>query len=279
MLALIHAAFTINIFFAIGGLTLFLSGALLHFRSKEMIKAQAKLLEINQIEVIPNNQRNISTSGGNYNENIGRDYIGRDSVTKNIKNITLGDREVKIDPNYLVDTFDEFRDILTQSITQSSNALEAISEFANQLTEELRKQPEVKSYFNVDRDISAQELVNKIFLDLLNTDYEQINEIYPVTRISSNQIQSINNFSESAYIERFESNGNNEYDFLYKDYTVHLFLDQSRMWNHRIRRPDSSLVKHSYRRTRNIYSAFGKAIDMIDKELEEIWKTNMTNPE
>ncbi|WP_339377661.1 hypothetical protein [Calothrix sp. NIES-2100] len=132
LVALIHAAFTINVFFAIGGLTLFSSGVLLHFRSKDIIKAQqALLVETNQIEVIPNNQRDISTNGGNYIEKTGRDYIegdsiGRDSVTKNIKNITLGDKKVKIDPNYIVETFDDFREILTQSITQSSNALQAI---------------------------------------------------------------------------------------------------------------------------------------------------------
>ncbi|MEH2394376.1 MAG: hypothetical protein V7K21_22865 [Nostoc sp.] len=51
--------------------------------------------------------------------------------------------------------------------TQSSNALESISEFAKELAEELRNRPEVKVCFGVNENISAHELVNEIFLDLL----------------------------------------------------------------------------------------------------------------
>jgi hypothetical protein len=280
LLALIHAAFTINIFFTIGGLTLFLSGAFLSLRNKNLIKTQPRLVEINQVEVIPNNERNISTNSGHYNEIIGRDFIGRDSVTKNVKNITIGNREVEINPNDIAETFYEFRDILTQSITQSSNASEAISEFAKELTEELRKQPELKFCFDIDKNIGEQELVNKIFVDLLNKSYEQINEIHPITRITSDQIKKINNSSDSAYIEHFEYNGNGEYDILYRGYTVHLFQDQSKWWHSRIRRSNLSLFEDSNtKRSRNIYFAIGRAIDQIEKEIERNWKNSMTNPE
>ncbi|MHC5833892.1 MAG: hypothetical protein ACYT04_000000102295, partial [Nostoc sp.] len=71
-----------------------------------------------------------------------------------------------INPNNIIETFDQFRDILVQSITQSSNALESISEFAKELTEELRNHPEVKVCFGVDEDISAQELANKVIAAL-----------------------------------------------------------------------------------------------------------------
>lgn len=278
ILALIHTVFTINIIFSIFGLTLFLSGIFLELRNKIIEKTQFRLVPTKQI--ISTEKRTIDTNGGNYNETIGRDYVDDDSVTNNIKNITIGNREVEINPNYIVDTFDEFRDILTQSITQSSNALEAISEFAKELTEELRKHPEVKVCFGVDENISVEELLNKIFIDLLNKNYEQSNESYPITRITYDQIKKINNFSNLAYIEQFESNGNGEYDLLYRGYTVHLFLDQSKWWLYRIRRSNSSIFEHSNtRRSRNIYFAIGRAIDQIEKEIEINWKNSMSNPE
>jgi hypothetical protein len=277
ILALIYTVFTINIVYSIFGLTLFLSGIFLELRNQIIERTQFRLEATKQI--ILTDKRTIDTSSGNYNENIGRDYIDDDSVTNNIKNITIGNREVEINPNYLVETFDEFRDILTQSITQSSNALEAISEFAKQLTEQLRNRPEVKVCFGVDENISVEELLNKIFIDLLNKNYEQINEYYPITRITSDQIQKINNFSNLAYIEQFESNGNGEYDLLYRGYTVHLFLDQSKWWLYRIRRSNSSIFEHSNtRRSRNIYFAIGRAIDQIEKEIEINWKNSMSNP-
>ncbi|MCC5653932.1 hypothetical protein LC609_29975 [Nostoc sp. XA013] len=309
LFALIHVVLTINITNAIFGLTLLISSIIAYFWNQNIAKNKYRLEPNKQLEVIANNQKvvektvettvnttvhrtvntnassNIDTGGGNYNKEIRgnyiqRDSIGRDSVTKNIKNITVGNREVEINPNYIVDTFDEFRDILTQSITQSSNALEAISEFAKELTEELRKHPEVKVCFGVDENISVEELLNKIFIDLVNKNYEQSNESYPITRITYDQIKKINNFSNLAYIEQFESNGNGEYDLLYRGYTVHLFLEQSKWWLYRIRRSNSSIFEHSNtRRSRNIYFAIGRAIDQIEKEIEINWKNSMSNPE
>ena len=72
--------------------------------------------------------------------------------------------------------------------TQSSNALELISEFAKELTEELRNRPEVKVCFGVDENISAHESVNKIFLNLLTKTYNQI-----IKKYESNLIIQRNN--------------------------------------------------------------------------------------
>ncbi|MEH2120646.1 MAG: hypothetical protein V7K46_21305 [Nostoc sp.] len=72
--------------------------------------------------------------------------------------------------------------------TQSSNALELISEFAKELTEELRNRPEVKVCFGVDENISAHELVNKIFLNFLTKTYNQI-----IKKYESNLIIQRNN--------------------------------------------------------------------------------------
>ncbi len=64
------------------------------------MKNQARLVETTQVEVIPNNLRNISTNCGNYTETVGRDSIGRDSITKNVKNITIGNKNVEINQMY-----------------------------------------------------------------------------------------------------------------------------------------------------------------------------------
>lgn len=282
LFALIHATFTINTVKSIVGLTLFLSGILLHFKNKNTVKNYPILVPSKQIESTVNEQITVITDGGNYNERIERDYIGRDLVNKNIKKITVGDREVKINPNDIVKKFDEFRDVLTQSIIQSSNALEAISEFAKELTEELRNCPEVKVCFGVDENISVQELVNKIFIDLLTKTYDQINEInqsHQITRITQpDPIQKINISSGSGFIEHFESHGNDEYDILYKKYTIHLFQEKLKRWLYRIKRSDSSIFVEHSKHSRNIYFAIGRAIDQIDNEIDFKWK-NSINPE
>lgn len=78
LLALIHTAFTINIFITILGLTLFLSGIFLHLRNQSIVKTQPILAPIKQIIPTTNKQRTVNTNGGAYNEKIKRDYIGRD---------------------------------------------------------------------------------------------------------------------------------------------------------------------------------------------------------
>ncbi|MCC5640610.1 hypothetical protein LC593_33225 [Nostoc sp. CHAB 5844] len=240
-------------------------------------------MPIKQINSTPNNQRTVNTSSGNYNENIGRDFVGRDSINKNIKNINIGNREVEVNPNNIIVTFDEFRDILTQSITQSSDALEAISEFARQLTEELRKSPEVKVSFGVDENINEQELVNKIFIDLLTKTYNQISEVsqnYQIARITQpEQIEKINISNSSGFIERFESRGNNEYDISYREYTIYLFQEKRKRWLYRIIRRDLSVFVEHSKNWRNIYYAIGKAIDQIDNEIDMKWKNRINTPE
>ncbi len=286
-LALIHTTFSINPVSTILGLTLFISGVLhsifLYLKNQNSVKSTPILMPIKQINSTPNNQRTVNTSSGNYNENIGRDFVGRDSINKNIKNINIGNREVEVNPNNIIVTFDEFRDILTQSITQSSDALEAISEFARQLTEELRKSPEVKVSFGVDENINEQELVNKIFIDLLTKTYNQISEVsqnYQIARITQpEQIEKINISNSSGFIERFESRGNNEYDISYREYTIYLFQEKRKRWLYRIIRRDLSVFVEHSKNWRNIYYAIGKAIDQIDNEIDMKWKNRINTPE
>jgi hypothetical protein len=316
LIALIHITLTVNINVAILGLTSLISSIVTYFYNEKVKANKDKLEPIKHVEVIENhqitvetevhrkvnnnggnpknvekdfvvrdsiettvettNRRTVNTNGGNYNEKIGRDSIGRDLITNNIKKITVGNREVGINPNNIVETFDEFRDILAQSIAQSSNALEAISKFTKELTEELRHRPEVKVCFDVDGNIDEQELVKKIFVDLLTQTSDPISEIDKSNLIiKPDQIQKVNISNSSEFIERFEYCGNDEYDAVYKRYTVHLFQEQSKGWLYKIRRSNSSILERSNKnRSRNIYFALGRAINEIDKELKINWVNN-----
>ncbi|MEH2367931.1 hypothetical protein [Nostoc sp.] len=280
LLALIHSTLNINIVSTIVGLTLFFSGFLLdiilHLKNPNRLKRQLRLIPIKQIIQISKHQTIIDTKGGNLEQNIARDFIARDAVTKNIKNITVRDREVEINPNNIIETFDQFRDILVQSITQSSDALESISEFAKELTEELRNRPEVKVCFGVDENISTQELVNEIFIDLLTKNYKPISEKhYKNLIIHPDKIEEINISNGSEFIEYFKSCGNNEYDVVYKKYTIHLFQEEFKGWRYKIRRSDLSFLERTNRkRSGNIYFAIGKAIIEIEKELTNNWANN-----
>ena len=214
-------------------------------------------------------RRKVDIGSGIYNESIAGDLIGRDSVTKNIKNITVGNREVEINPNDIFETFDEFRDILAQSIAQSSNALEAISEFVKELTEQLCNHPEVKVCFGVDENISVQELVNKIFVDLLTQTSNQINEINQSNSIiQPDLIQKINISRSSVFIEHFEAGENNQHNFVYKGYTVNLSYKSSKGWRYKIKRSDSSINPSKTKYSRNVYFAIGRAVDQIDDEID-----------
>lgn len=280
LLALIHNTLNINIVSTIVGLTLFLSGFILdiflHLKNQNRLKRQLKLVPIKQILPASNHQITIDTNGGNFEQNIARDFIARDAVTKNTKNITVGNKEVEINSNNIIKTFDDFKDILVQSITQSSNALESISEFAKELTEELRNRPELKVCFSVDENISAQELVNKIFIDLLTQNYNQVSKKNQSDLIiQPDKIEDINISNSSGFIEYFKSCGNNEYDVVYKIYTIHLFQEEFKWWRYKIRRSDSSLLERTNRkRSGNIYLAIGKAIIEIEKELTNNWANN-----
>ncbi|MEH2319848.1 hypothetical protein [Nostoc sp.] len=280
LLALIHSTLNINVVSTIVGLTLFFSGFLLdiflHLKNQNRLKRQLKLVLIKQIVPASNHQTRIDTKGGDLEQNIAGHFIAGDAVTKNIKKITVANREVGINPNNIIKTFDEIRDILVQSIIESSKASESISEFAKELTEELRNRPEVKVCFGVDENISAHELVKEIFIDLLTKNYNQISETNQSNLIiQPNKIEEINISNSSEFIEYFKSCGNNEYDVLYKRYTIHLFQEELKLWRYKIRRSNLSFLERTNRkRSANIYLAIGKAIIEIEKELTNNWANN-----
>ncbi|MEH2269555.1 MAG: hypothetical protein V7K68_14155 [Nostoc sp.] len=280
LLALIHSTFNINLVSTIVGLTLFFSGfsldIFLHLKNQNRLKRQVRLVQVKQTIPTSNHQTIIDTRGGNLKQNIAGNLVGRDVNSHNIKNITVRDREVEINPNNIIETFEQFRDILVQSITQSSDALESISEFAKELTEELRNRPEVKVCFGVDENISTQELINEIFIDLLTKAYKQNSDNNPNNLIiQPDKIEEINTYNGSEFIESFRYSGNNEYDVIYQAYTIHLFQEEFKWWRYKIRRSDVSYLERANRqRSGNIYFAIGKAIIEIEKELTNIWANN-----
>ncbi|MEH2447379.1 MAG: hypothetical protein V7K18_16720 [Nostoc sp.] len=111
---------------------------------------------------------------------------------------------------------------------------------------------------------------------MLTKTYNQITETNQSNLIiQPNKIEGINISNTSEFIKYFKSCGNNEYDVLYKKYTIHLFKEELKSWRYKIRRGDLSFLERTNRqRSRNIYLAIGKAIIEIEKELTNNWANN-----
>ncbi|MEH2357828.1 hypothetical protein [Nostoc sp.] len=256
---------------------------LLHLRNQSIVKIQPRLAPIKQIIPTTNKQRTVNTNGGAYNEKIGRDYIGRDYVKKyiNIKN-----EEVEISAD-ISETLGDFKDILNEIIVKSSDPGQVISQFAQELAEELRKQPEIKASFNEKEDSTEQELANKIIIDLLTKSYDQLSQINQTTQITrtdqinqSSQIQKLNNYSPLEYTYYIPNNDNDRDVILYNGYTIYLAKDHVNMWNLEIQREDSSPLDLSkQRRFSSKDNAIGTAKKKIDKDRMTNWKSNINNPE
>ncbi|BAZ71210.1 hypothetical protein NIES4106_60070 (plasmid) [Fischerella sp. NIES-4106] len=259
IIALIHTVFTINIIVSIFGLTLFFSGLFLTLINNNIVNIKPILALIKRIVSTTNNQRIITTNGGNYNENIGRDSIGRDYINQYI---TIGERQVEVSPDDIVQTCDDLKDILTEMIAQSSKPVEAISEFAKELAEQLREHPEVKMRFNVEEDSSEKELVDGIIKVLLTQEYYQI--------------ENINTSGELGNIKYLENDKNSEEQYKksisYKGYTIGLLKGRNNKWIYRIQRNDSSFLKNPNRGGSYVEDyAIKKAKAEIDKEITEIF--------
>ncbi|MDZ7960322.1 MAG: hypothetical protein RMY34_20975 [Aulosira sp. DedQUE10] len=276
LIAIIHSALTKNNFSTVVALTLIFSSTFLYFRNYYIAKNQSRLPLVKQVEVVENNQkivektvnRTINTSGSPYNENIEGDFIGRDLVTKNI---TIEGQRVEISSDYS-QTLGDLKDILNEMIVKSSNAVEAISHFAKELIEELRKQPEVKVNLNEKENSSEQELANKIIVDLLTKSYDQISQITRITR--TNQIQNLSNSRDLEYVAYYIDNESDRDTREYNGYIIHLAKDHDNMWNFRIQKEDSDFLDLStQRRTRSKDHAIGKAKNIIDKDRMIDWKS------
>lgn len=287
LLAIIHILFTKSIFYSVAGLTLFLLGLLLWLRNKNIARNRARLALRNQEEGIPSNQitvnRNhspyVNTEGGNYNREIGRDYIQGNSIKGDLvtKNITIEGQKVEVSSDYS-QTLGDFKEILDDMILKSSNPVEAISQFARELAEELRKQPEIKVYLDAKQSSNEQEVVNKFIIDLLTKSYDQISQINQIIQTSqitrTNQIQRINNPSNVEYIEYYTHNNELDRDTIeYKEYMINLAKDHENMWHFRIQREDDSFLDlGKQRRFSSKDNAIGTAKKKVEQDRIARWK-------
>ncbi|RCJ27284.1 hypothetical protein A6S26_12660 [Nostoc sp. ATCC 43529] len=300
LFALIHIILTINITSAVLALTLLISSIITYFWNQNIEKNKYRLEAIKQVEVIANNQRvpetsaetkvnttvprtvntnastYIDTGSGNYNKEIRGNYIQGDSIEGDVvtKNITIEGQRVEISSDYS-QTLGDLKDILNEMMLKSSNAVEAISRFAEELIEELRKQPEVKVNLNEKETSNEQEVVNKIIIDLLTKSYEQISQINQITKITrTNQIQNLSNSRDLEYVEYYIENESDRDTREYNGYIIHLAKDHDNMWNFRIHKEDLSFLDlSSQRRTRSKDNAIGKAKSIIDRDRMSDWKS------
>ncbi|MEH1985586.1 hypothetical protein [Nostoc sp.] len=209
-------------------------------------------------------------------------------MRKSYKYINIKNQEVKISAD-ISETLGDFKDILNEMIVKSSDPGEVISQFAKELAEELRKQPDVKASFDDKEDSSEQELANKIIIDLLTKSYDQLSQINQITQITrtdqinqSSQIQKLNNSNALEYTYYIPNNDNdNDRDVIpYNGYTIYLAKDHENMWNLEIQREDGSPLDLSkQRRLSSKDNAIGTAKKKIDNDRIANWKSNINNLE
>jgi hypothetical protein len=210
------------------GLLLFIAGIAMLSKNNIANQNRNELISRNTATQISNNSDII-----NVNDN--SKLNTQDSSIKQY--ITIENHQVIINDD-ISETFNEFRDILVHSIAQSSNPLEAASDFTRKLAEELHKHPEVKLQLNADRNIDERELANNILKLLL-------------TQNHYHQLQKLNSSSELVYLE-YLNDDEEFYDkqiIIYKGYKIHLHKNQNNRWHYKIQRSDLSwLTKNKSRR-------------------------------
>jgi len=309
LFALIHIVLTINIISAIFGISLLISSIIVFLWNKNIASNKYRLEPIKQVEAILNNRSivkktaettvkttvhrtvntdgssYVDTGGGNYNKEVRGDYvqghsIGGDLVTKNI---TIGGQEVEISSDYS-ETLGDLKEILNEMIVQSSNVVEAISHFAEELIEELRKQPEIKVSLNAKRDSGEQELVNKIIIDLLTKSYDDISQINQIIQthqiIRTNQNHNLSNSRNLEYVDvEYYIHNQSDRDIKeYNGYKIHLAKDHDNMWSFKIEREGSNFLDlGKQNRTKSKDHAIGKAKKIIDQDRIQHWKSIKTS--
>lgn len=203
---LIYELYIANSVATIAGLSLILLGVFLILQNKSADKIQKKIIA-RKIKIYTSNRSQkshgimVDTKGGNYNETVEGNYIEGDFVNHNI---TIQGHKVGISSD-ISDTLNEFREILAQTIVQNPNPVESISNFAEELVAELQKNPEVKSYFNVDKDINDKELVNTIIKLVLTQNYN----------FKNSYSQILNNDNELDSVDYLENEEEEEESYRY----------------------------------------------------------------
>ncbi|MDB9372905.1 hypothetical protein [Nodularia sphaerocarpa] len=154
------------------------------------------------------NYNKINTNGGNYNEFIQGNYIQGDYIIIQNKRIDISKDVTQI--------LGEFKNILTKLINQGCSVEEAVIKLANDLANEARRKPEIKSKLFIDDDANDQE-VQEEFINLLINDY-----------LLKNKTPFLSNYDEEKSSSDYEERIN------YKGYTIHLETDKDGWWHYKI---------------------------------------------
>jgi hypothetical protein len=272
LLALVYSTFAINIVTTVIGLTLILSSIFLYLSEKYTPKQEVGLVHTKHpIPLESKTSRNVDIESGNYIEKNNGTYVQRDfnqntltdSSSSDYKNesVTINNQRVEIGSD-ISRMFDEFRDILNDMMSQSSNVIEAISQFSKELVKELAKNPQVKGKvcFNAEEYNNEKELVDGFVKILLTQEYFPIEEISFKTQFGDkNNIEFCQN-PEEVYQKVIE----------YKGYKIGLFLGKHRRWIYRIQRDDLSFLEKDKRPASYLdETAIKNAKKEIDKEMTE----------
>ncbi|MEH2222919.1 hypothetical protein [Nostoc sp.] len=222
-------------FALIVGFLIFLIG--IYLSIKKRIRHQDKVRNfINKNTT--KNYNNVNTKGGNYNEHIEGNYIQGDYI--NIQNKQI---DISEDVNQILG---EFQNILTKLINQGCSIEEAVTQLANDLANEARRKPEIKSKFLIEEDANDNE-VKEEFITLLN--------------LLKNETLFSFNYDED--------NNSNDYEerISYKGYTIYLETDKDGCWHYKIDGIFYDNIGESYSR----YSAMDEAKGKIDEERFRNW--------
>ncbi|OUL32498.1 hypothetical protein BV378_00150 [Nostoc sp. RF31YmG] len=258
LIAVVHITFRTNPVGTILALTLILSSIFSYFDNQNKSKYQSKIISVIQTNSTANNQRTIDTNSGDYNENIQGNYIKGDNINQHID---IGGSQVEINNDISPSEIcDEFRDILTRNIAQSSNVLDAICKFQQELTEELRKHPEVKVYLNGNIDSNEEELVNNILKILLSQEFYSIESLNNTGQLVTTNLVK----DENKVTEKYKNS------IQYRNYTIELLKGKHDRWIYKIYRPDFSILENKTRITSyKEEDAIKKAKKEINSEMEE----------
>lgn len=148
---------------------------------------------------------------------------------------------------------DDFRLILTKMQSQGYSTEQAVTQMAQELAEETRKKPYVKSKFHIDENADDSEAF-EIFVRLLILSNHPLNQkipMYPMYQVYSGD-------------EGSENHGEN---INYKGYTIYLESDKDGNWHYRIEGIMFDRTGESFSK----YFAMDEAKGKIDKEIFSKW--------
>jgi hypothetical protein len=248
LLVLVYYSFARNPINTILGLILFCSGVTLFLKNNMTSQSKSK--------VMFSNASRIDTQNGSNSMTILDNHI-------NNKYINIQNHHIKITDD-ISETLDELRNIFNEMVALFPSPIVAINQFSGELTQELRKQPEIKASFDIDGDINEQELVNKIIKILLAPKF------YPIKKIDAD--------GDLVTIEYIEDDEECESIVIYKGYKIHLHKNQNNRWQYSIQNRNLSFleIKRKWRRYTKKYNAIARAKKQIQEDIFKNWKNSIT---